>query len=76
MIPNERILEIATNNNVYIYKNGDCAATKEEFIAFALAIAKEQMECDAKMVDNLYHETYMRNIRDCAAAIRNQKLEG
>ena len=72
MISDDQIIEMAKQSGTPIrHYYDDNGLTEKELIAFARLIEAKVREEDAKLVDNLYHETYMRNIRDCAAAIRN-----
>ena len=73
----DRILEIAETLNAYClteYENGtkyECYEfTQKELIAFARAIAAEQRECDAKILEQNGW------LLQAADVIRNQKVEG
>lgn len=86
MITNERIIEIAIQSGLTCYGGSKQSsghhswhAYTPHIEAFARAIAKEQMECDAKMFDGA---VWSYDYREIAAAIRNQvrqdepKVEG
>jgi hypothetical protein len=87
MIPNERILEIATekmlDRKANILPTFTCMTNDDEIIAFSRAIAKEQMECDARVCElariedgDGQHTQWYAGVDECIAAIRNQKVEG
>ena len=61
---------VAAHEREQLENSQESKSLKEIVERMEAAIRADEREACAKLVDNLYHETYIRNIRECAAAIR------